>query len=539
MTGALLGFQARTLSLTVDEPVHLLSAYLYWNGRDRLEPGDFPPLVKLAGGWAIRNSTLSVAPDLGYPGDTRKEWPEAAGMIARSSHKALADATFRARLPLIVFPLATMFLLWRWGRALFSPATGLTLAALFALEPTALGHGALFKNDHAAAFTYLLFWYTAWSQWNRPWPRFAALLGLAAGLGAVSKLSLLVLIPVAIVLVTFQSRRIRTAIPAAALALAASYAIIVTIYLFDVRQLAESDLAALDRTSAPVAVKTAARVFQFVPVANNMWRGVMTLSVDASLPKYIHVLGTLREGGHWLYFGLAAAVKGAAGILILFVAGLMLMWGFGLRALWCVGPMLLYAVLATLSGFQLGLRLILPCLPFAILVCGIAIHQASLTGLRYLTAACLLLLSAESMSAYPHGIGFFNFLAGGTARGPHYLSDSNLGWGGSLATLSAAIERLNWTDVKLFYFGGDTPYRFLKDGRFQFMAPPWAPELAQGERFRPTPGYYAVSAAFLSGQLFSPRYKDYFEVFRQMAPVERAGSIYLYQVPAPSVRKGS
>ena len=39
--------RAWRLGITVDEPSHLLSANLYWQGEDRLKPRDMPPLKRV------------------------------------------------------------------------------------------------------------------------------------------------------------------------------------------------------------------------------------------------------------------------------------------------------------------------------------------------------------------------------------------------------------------------------------------------------------------------------------------------------------
>lgn len=52
-----------------------------------------------------------------------------------------------------------MFFLSRLPFIIFSAPVALYLAAAFAFEPTALAHGALFKNDLAATFAHLLFWF--------------------------------------------------------------------------------------------------------------------------------------------------------------------------------------------------------------------------------------------------------------------------------------------------------------------------------------------------------------------------------------------
>lgn len=539
---ALLAFQAQHLSLTVDEPGHLLSAHLYWNGRDRLPPGDMPPLIKIVGGWAIRDLPLAIPKDLGRPGDDRYEWTEAVGMVSRTDHATLTKLVWRGRLPLIVFPLLTGILLWRWGRALFHPFAGVAMLALWALEPTALGHGALFKNDHAAAFTYLLFWFCVWREWRSGWLRFSAIAGLTAGLAALAKLSLLILIPVSLVVIAVRWIQTPPRSPvrlagSMLVALAVAYLLIIAAYRFETHRIRDYEIRALEETAAPRVITSAGHLFRLVPAANSMWTGVVSLFQDASHRKQVYLMGELVEDGSRLFFAIATAVKASLGVLLLLLIGLGLLMismraGSWRVAAWIVGPLILYAGLASLSNLQLGIRLILPALPFTILVCGFAIQSLNGTWLRGIVPACLALLAYESLSVYPNGIGFFNLLTGGPEHGLRYLSGSNVGWGQELPDLARTIDRLGWKQVRTFYFGGDTLYRVLRHDQFEFMAPPWGPELARGPVFRPEPGYYAVSAALLTGHLFDPRFRDYFDVFRKMRPVAVAGaSMYLYKVP--------
>ena len=113
---AALAHEAWRTGVTVDEPAHLVSSYLYWGGADNLQPGDMPPLIKIAGGWVPRLMGMPLPRDLGAPGETRHEWVVAQRMMERL--EGAQRVFFWSRLPLLVFPLATALLLWWWGRQL-------------------------------------------------------------------------------------------------------------------------------------------------------------------------------------------------------------------------------------------------------------------------------------------------------------------------------------------------------------------------------------------------------------------------------------
>ncbi|MBK5293532.1 MAG: glycosyltransferase family 39 protein, partial [Acidobacteriia bacterium] len=183
--------------VTIDEPAHVLSAHLYWIGEDNLAAGDMPPAIKILGGWVSHLAGLPIPRDNPAVWSTQHEWPISLEMMSRMSHAQIHNVFFYSRLPLLVFPLACALLVWYWGRQLFSPITALLMMGVFSLSPTVLGHGCLFKNDLAASFSYLLFWYCAWRFWKEPQLRQAVFLAVALLIAILAKFSLLILVPLA------------------------------------------------------------------------------------------------------------------------------------------------------------------------------------------------------------------------------------------------------------------------------------------------------------------------------------------------------
>jgi hypothetical protein len=182
---------------------------------------------------------------------------------------------------------------------------------------------------------------------------------------------------------------------------------------------------------------------------------------------------------------------------------------------------------------QLGVRLILPALPFGLLLCGLAIDWM-MQGRRAIVLFVLLVwLGVQSARIYPQGISFFNVLAGGPEHGLEYLADSNLDWGQNLRTLAKYVEETGIPKLRLSYFGTDSPWAYFKESELELLAPPWGPDLVkEGEViYAPEPGYYAISATLLPGHFFQPKYRDFYKRFREMEPVAKVGySIYVYKV---------
>jgi Dolichyl-phosphate-mannose-protein mannosyltransferase len=510
----------------VDEPAHVVSAFLYWHGRDVLLPRDMPPLIKIVGGAIPSAAELGFSPHSVQPGQW--EWDFANRVIHRDDVAWIGPLFFRARLPLLVFPLATTALLFFWVRALFGPPAALAAAFLFAFDPTSLGHGSLFKNDHAAAFAFLLFAVALWRYAHRPRFPELALLAFSVFLASSAKHSLVCCIPVA--LLGIAASRSWRALPHAALLTVFLYAASCAASWFDLAPLhpAAFGESAFAR-QFPLLSEPFKPILTAIPVPRIYWDGLNSLLYwNAEEGNPIYLLGRQVPAGGRLYFLVALLVKTPEAFLILLAAGLCLLLRARPRALWFILPLpALYLAAASLTAMQLGLRLVLPCLPFAAAVASYPFAN----GARWPRAA-LAGFALSAMWAFPNGIGYFNHVSGGPANALFYLADSNVDWGQDLPALRRWVDANQPGPVNLYYFGNDNPYRFFNDREIISQAPPWGPDLVSSDRLVPAPGLYAISANLLPGHTFPPRYRDYFASFRERPPMAIAGtSIYIFRVP--------
>ena len=249
----------------------------------------------------------------------------------------------------------------------------------------------------------------------------------------------------------------------------------------------------------------------------------------------MYVWGRVVEKGTLFYFLLALAVKMPLTLQLLLAGGLILellaLRGGrpGAERLFWLVPGFLYAGLASFSTLQLGVRLILPALPFGLLVAGRAVEVLR-ERRRGVLAALVALLAFETARIYPRNISYFNLWVGTPERGAWYLSGSNIDWGQDVGELKSVIERLGIKKLRLSYFGSDDVWSKLSDQIVEPLAPPWSSDLAQGKVYQPQPGYYAISVTLLVGLHLQPEYRDYYKAFRERTPIARAGhSIYVYK----------
>jgi len=540
---AALVWEAWVTGVIIDGPSHLLSAHLYWRGADRLEPGDMPPLIKLAAGWVPGFFHPPVPYD--HPiWATQHEWFISGEMMQKMTGPQIHTLFFFSRLPLLIFPLLTALLVWHWGRLLFGSWVGILLSLLYALEPTALAHGALFKNDLAATFTYFLFWYRAWHFWKEACLRNVVWLAGALLLAVLAKMSMLFLLLVAPAILllryaTLPGRKLRVAALAMVVLVLIPYLGLVTAYQFDVRRLPAAELAAHRADpSLPHTFIWAAHVFRVIPVPARMWKGVVSLFQANDSGNLIYLLGKIYPDGHPLYFVISLALKVPIPIQILALCGAVMV---ALRlprkqleaadVFWLL-PGVLYVFLASLSSLQLGVRLVLPALPFGLLLCGPPVAAWIHDRRIAILAGLFTWLVIKSVDAYPNGISFFNRWVGGPERGLLYLADSNVDWGQDLAELADFVNSRGIPRIHLSYFGNDNPYRYFREDQVEIVVPPWGKEWAKGSVYKPEPGFYAISANLIPGQMFGPQYRDYYRAFRNMKPIAKAGySIHIYYVP--------
>ncbi len=538
-----LGWQAWRVGLTVDEPAHMLDAYLYWLDKPDLFPIDLPPLIKILTGWIPRALEIPLFPEV-------ESWKigikanVASDILDRLSPARIQELVYLMRLVLTIFPLLTALLVWRWGRLLFGRGAALLLLAAAVLEPTALAHGCLVKSDLASAFTYLLFAFCGWRFWIEPGARRSLLLGGSVLLAILAKMSLLVVWPLGVLLVMARvvrgPRPLGRWLPAAVASVTlVPYAGWIAAYKFDMRRLTDEDFREMrGRRQFPEPMLRAASVFRWIPTPADAQRGARSLrSNELDLPTS-YMLGGILTERHLGYYPLALALKTPIALQILFAGGVILLVrrrlaGRGSAAeafLLAAGPV--YLAVAMRSNLQLGVRLVMPVFPFLLLIGGYAIERglASRRGRAALAAAFAWLLAA-SLSIYPQGIAYFNEWAGGPKEGSRYLVDSNLDWGQDLPRLAEYVRRNRLRDLKLFYFGFDKLHRYGLDDSIR-LPPPWSPDLVREMVWTPQPGLYAVSATLLPGHFFALPYRDYFRYFRRRAPDDRVGhSILIYRVP--------
>jgi hypothetical protein len=195
-------------------------------------------------------------------------------------------------------------------------------------------------------------------------------------------------------------------------------------------------------------------------------------------------------------------------------------------------PVAIYLSAVMASNLNLGMRHVLPVYPPLFAFAGLSMAKAWEWRPGPACAAAMLILgvlAAESGSAYPDYIPFFNILAGGNRGGLALSSDSNLDWGQDLPLLAACQRSHPDTKLYLDYFGSADPsyygIRYTQVERGSKDAAPW--------KLINEPGVLAISATRLQGTYGAkPNGVPVWSVLWGLRPLDvLGGSIYLFRVP--------
>jgi hypothetical protein len=528
-----LGVEAVGDSVTVDEFAHLPAGLYY------LRTGHFdvynlsPPLLREIA--ALPLLAAHPAGDLASFGGTPESQHWALGYAFMERNAARYHRLFvLGRLPMVALTLLLVLVVGACGRRLLGPPAGLAATALTAFSPTVLAHGHLVGTDVGCALAMLLASFAGLAALRAPSIGRTCVLGVAIGGAVLTKFSALALYPALAILALAASVQRRAARwqPWAVIAGAA----VVSLVVINVGYLGEGSGQPLavytlrDPTLRRLAAGPLGRLP--LPLPADFVRGYDTQHVEASgmYPVYFH--GTWSTHGWWWYFPAALGLKETLPLLSLCVVGLLLL-ATGRVALPPLGvaflvapPFVFASLLILLTDIDLGVRYLLPALPFLFLIAAAPFAPGALSrGGRRIAGALVLMHVAVSLAATPAHLAYTNRLAGPPDRAWQWLADSNLDWGQELRRLHTYLAARGLPSVHLAYFGRVAP---------EVYGIPY--DLPRGPLGQ---GLYVVSASFLAGRPYflydhgqvyeAPPHA--FAAFRRLAPTAVIGhSLFVYDL---------
>ncbi|HEX2123236.1 MAG TPA: phospholipid carrier-dependent glycosyltransferase [Thermoanaerobaculia bacterium] len=505
----------RVFAATLDEPIHLAAGYEWFTGKYEIDV-THPPLARILAALPLYVS--------GYPE------PAPTNMIDRGNqllyHGNRYEKTLaRARIGNLVLLIAAIVTVAVWARRTFGRGVAILATALFTSVPAVLGHAGLVTTDLsvAAMLPLALLALSVILSEAKDLPRHhgedpspssrlrmtrrALFLGIAVGLGVLSKLSFLVyFIPCAIVLLAMRWRP-RVNVRATAIVLAAAFVVAWAGYRFDVQRPASIMKEAPDFFAAAGIPRALANVPLPAPA---LPLGFAQVRLHDRGGHTAFLLGETSRTGWWYYFPVVFFYKTPLPLLILFA------WGaWHRRALELVLIALAIMVMAMTASLNIGLRHILPIYaPVAI----VAAHGAAEIWRRgrdlfprAALGALLAWMFAGVAVQHPDYLAWFNELA--HPNPARIAVDSNLDWGQDVLRLARHVRTQR---PEPFYYVMNNSTRLAAHG----VGGEWLPP------YRQVSGWIAVGENWLA---FSGDEYAWLKAYR---PARRIGkSIRLYYVP--------
>jgi len=507
---------AHAKSFTFDEPAYVGTGLYLWRTGDY----DFARVLLFH---APLTFHLSSIPLLFLDTDDAASQPRVARVLLDRGDPPPDVLRVAARLPFVLLACWGAALCFLWAREVAGPQAGLLAAFFFSFSPTLLGNGALAHSDIAVCVLSLQALYALWRWEQRPGPGRLVACGAALGLALAAKQTALLLVGAfgleLLRLALLRDSPLRgTSLPARLVRAAGVFGAQLALAAF---VLWLSYGGSFAWTTDPHGR------FPDVPLPGYL-RALLFIDFANQQPRPYWFLGALRTGTNAAFMPVAFLTKEPVGFLALLALALTTLRARRDRlGAFLTIPVALYVLTLTVwLAVPLGYRYALPLIPLIQVFCATQLAPLA-TGWRRATAlAACALLAVESLAAHPNYLAYFNFAAGGTARGPHLFLDSTLDWGQDVTTLARDLAKHGNPPVHLALFAAEDPARYG----------------VQGVPLRgcePVSGWVAISANVRMGlyaahNLFAKPTPGCYAWLDAYTPVSRpGGSIFLYEVPAP------
>lgn len=506
-------------SAIVDEVAHIPAGYTYVKDNDfRLNP-EHPPLAKVLAGLPLVIDGKIVGPEADWSWDDINQWDAGWNMLYETSNnpKRVLDL---ARLPMILLMLVLGLFIFKWAKELYGRRTALVVLVLYAFYPDVLAHGRLVTTDISAALGYVVATYYFVKMIENPTWKKIVIAGLALALAQLLKFSVILLFPIFFILIVIKALLEKRAkgfwatfwlyLKSYIVAVIVSIVVVWIVYIplvFKTPAEVEHRLIEMNLTADPTTL--AKRQFLHLLENNPILRalghyilGIFMVIARVGGGNKTFILGQLSDKSISWYFPVAYLLKTPISILILVFSSairLLVKWPKEKQSRWLVAiiltPILFYWLITLRGSLNIGIRHLMPTIPFVLLLIGYFIApilKSHRLAPKLVIVLLVLFMAGSTLANYPHFISYFNEF---TPKEKRYerLVDSSLDWGQDLLRLKKYIDDNNIENIKVDYFGGSVPAYYIPESVEWHSA------------YGPTSGWLAVSATFYqSSKLTGP-----------------------------------
>jgi hypothetical protein len=521
---AQLVFASPQQSAAFDEGYSLAYGYGYLRGGDaRLSRGQNPPFTNVFLALPVLLKDNVVFPEKSWNTDDIFGFTDQ--LLWQSNVTQAAHMIQLARLPEMALALILACVVFAFARFLFNEKAALWALLLCAFDPNLLAHGHTAGTDLGVTLFMLSSAFVWTISLKRSSWKCAVLAGLLAGVAFATKYSSAWLVPIlALITLLYPGLRDRF-LKRCGLALLAGLLALMVIwgtFQFSIGPLSPGGL--------------------LVP-APQYWQSLSAVRTRVELSTPAFMLGEVSPGGFLSYYPFVFLVKTPLPTLIFLVLGAITLIIRHCRAdvsAWL--PPLLFLLAAMLGGLNLGYRLMLPVLPFVLMIAGLGASVlasdrlwgctgAWYSGRRVMAALLGMWLIVDVLAANANHLAYFNTLV---SREDDYqvLVDSNLDWGQDWTTLQEWWQAHPLDRLSVAYYGSARPQAYGLDPQLlpSFSLNDYGQEIDGFTAHALPPGTYAISASTLQlGLLYS--HLNLYAPFRDREPIGRVGrSFLLYDV---------
>ena len=554
----------RVTAQAFDEPCHVAAAIeLLDRGTYTLDPVH-PPLSRIAIGIPLYLAGARF-PDWPVNDPRAHNYNDVGNSILNGGGRYLRNLAL-ARSAMLPFFVLAVILVFLWTRQLFTHQefgdfAAVMSAALFTTLPIILAFSGLAYTDVATGCMQFaaLFAFTNWLR--KPSVRSTLLMGFAAGLAFLAKLTTVLFLPAAVVAIllskwmverqpesrigssgfkgawvqgkTKWKRQLASALMLAVVVIWAGYGFSIG-HIRQATGISAEAMPSFQHFPGPVRnlVRTAVQKDLLLP-APALLSGIGTAWVLNQGAPAAYLLGNIKQGGWWYFFLVGVAVKTPLPFLFLCLVGLWTIFRARPVEWTSVAPAAATAAIFFVTMFvkyNAGVRHVMVVFPLMAIIAGVGCRFLWQSRVRWQVlgrsalVALLLWQGVSTLKAGPDYIAYFNELAG---RDPSrvLVAGCDLDCGQDLFRLSQALHDRHISHLNLAVWSSAD---MSKMDLPAFEVPPPS---------QPVTGWLAISLRSLRfGDLFHTTYPPgSFAWLNGRQPVERVGkTILLYYFPPAS-----
>lgn len=470
-----LWFHSVRASVTVDEPPHILAGHRHLQCGDYGINPEHPPLAKMLAALPLQFRQMNEPPwECGAKMTSKPDSFTYGGRFLVENGVDGVLIQTRLFVALLSLFLAALVFLAAWE--MFGRAEALVALALFAFEPSLIGHGSVVTTDMAISVTAFAAVYAAYRFCRKAsWLGFF-IVGAAFGLMLAAKHSAVFFVGILFALliadaVLFRQKDsalprqlVRRTIAFAAFFLI-GWAILWAFYGFRYYSIPSASSSTISiseyikENGRPEMVQSFSAKTTELVSRTHVFPESYTLGmadVIAWGSRNTFIFDRIYPTGQWFYFPVALTVKSSVALLLLLPLGLLFVF-FG-REKWremlflLVPPIVFFAVVSN-SNFTTGIRHILPTYAFFIVIAaaGAVWFCRKYNFFKYFLIALLVFHAVTAARIAPNYQSFANDFWGGVNNTWRIFRDSSVETGQSVKLMNEYLARENIADC---WFGG-------------------------------------------------------------------------------------